>query len=71
MKIKNIILMIIIAFIYNVFNYPKAVPEISLIPKNYTGEVFVIFDQKIRVSIEYEKKIEFIISLRTEYSSLN
>lgn len=60
MKIKNVILIsvliIIVAFIYIVFNYPKAEPETLLIPQNYTGEVIVIFDQKDGTPIEYEKK---------------
>jgi hypothetical protein len=58
MKIFTIILIsllvLIVGFVYIVFNYPKAEPEIFLIPEKYVGEVIVVFDRKDGETVEFE-----------------
>ena len=60
MKIFKVILIVIfvliIGLIYIVFNYPKADPEILLIPNNYIGEVIVVFNQRNGKPVEFENK---------------
>jgi len=55
-KILIGLLVLFVAFIYIVLNYPKSEPATFLIPNSYRGEILIIFDQPEGKEEEYEGK---------------
>ena len=50
------IILLFLLFTFLAYIFYKAEAEIVIIPKDYRGEIFIIFDQKNGDSIQYENK---------------